>query len=605
MSDPVVEIQNLLGDRYIVEKPIGQGGMATVYLAQDTKHDRQVAVKLLRPEIGALLGAGRFLHEIKLTSRLQHPHILPLYDSGEANNRIFYVMPFVDGESLRDRLRREHRLPTEAALSVVREVADALAYAHSHGVVHRDIKPENILLSASHALVTDFGIARAISKSGGEKWETLTSSGVVVGTPAYMSPEQAAGDMQIDGRSDIYSLGCVAYEMLVGVPPFTGPDGELKLVRRFTERAPSVRESRPAVSERIDIAIAKALELDPADRFTTADEFVRALFGPGTPRRSSGARGRARRGPGVIIPYSIAAVAAVVALLLIGQRVREDRLGTSSISAVAPIAPAPSPARDTVAATPLPSSQPATEPSRATSTRTPTGRALPSSPATRTRDTTTATSRPVSLPRNVLADALATRRRASDAGATTADLGRGDASMDSAQALARLGRLSDAMTQMSNASASWAAAENAARARLAAAEQQRSQVAPPVVTQALSPPAPVAAVVPEDARAIIEAIIDEYARAIASRDVDAVRRVYPGLTVAQQRAWEQFFQSTEQIQADLSIAAMEQTGSTADVSVAGNFDYLLRGSQRRENRAAFFRATFRREASGWRMVTVR
>jgi serine/threonine protein kinase len=605
VTDTVAEIQNLLGNRYIVERPIGQGGMATVYLAQDTKHDRQVAVKLLRPEIGALLGAGRFLHEIKLTSRLQHPHILPLYDSGEADNRIFYVMPFVNGESLRDRLRREHRLPTEAALSVVREVADALAYAHSHGVVHRDIKPENILLTTGHALVTDFGIARAISKSGGEKWETLTSSGVVVGTPAYMSPEQAAGDMQIDGRSDIYSLGCVAYEMLVGVPPFTGPDGELKLVRRFTERAPSVRESRPAVSERIDIAISKALELDPADRYTTAEEFVGALFGPGTPRRSSGARGRPSRGPGVIIPYSIAAVAAVVALLLIGQRVREDRLGASSISAVAPVSDAPATAsRDTVAARPLPPPPAATEPSPTVSTPARTERALPSRPA-RTRDTAAATPRPVSLPRTVLADALATRRRASDAGATAADLGPGDASMDSAQALARLGRLTDAMTQMSNASASWTAAENAARARLAAAEQQRSQVAPPVITQAPPAPAPVAAVVTEDARAIIEAIIDEYARAIASRDVASVRRVYPGLTAPQQRAWEQFFQSTEQIQAELSIAAMEQTGATADVSVAGNFDYLLRGSQRRENRPVFFRATFRREGGAWRMVTVR
>jgi serine/threonine protein kinase len=605
VTDTVAEIQNLLGNRYLVERPIGQGGMATVYLAQDTKHDRQVAVKLLRPEIGALLGAGRFLHEIKLTSRLQHPHILPLYDSGEAESRIFYVMPFVNGESLRDRLRREHRLPTDAALSVVREVADALAYAHSHGVVHRDIKPENILLTAGHALVTDFGIARAISKSGGEKWETLTSSGVVVGTPAYMSPEQAAGDMQIDGRSDIYSLGCVAYEMLVGVPPFTGPDGELKLVRRFTERAPSVRESRPAVSERIDVAISKALELDPADRYTTAEEFVGALVGPGVPRRSSGTRRRPSRGPGVIIPYSIAAVAAVVALLLIGQRVRENRLGASSISAVPPASDAPTTAsRDTVAARPLPPPPPATEPSPTRGTPTRTERAAPSATPARTRDAAVTPPRPVSLPRTVLADALATRRRASDAGATTADLGPGDASMDSAQALARLGRLTDAMAQMSNASSSWTAAENAARARLAAAEQQRSQVAPPVVTQA-PPPAPVAAVVTEDARAIIEAIIDEYARAIASRDVASVRRVYPGLTAAQQRAWEQFFQSTEQIQADLSIAAMEQSGATADVSVAGNFDYLLRGSQRRENRPVFFRATFRREGGAWRMVTVR
>src|SRR5688572_11293699 len=307
--------------------------MATVYLARDTKHDREVAVKLLRPEIGALLGAGRFLHSIRLTSRLQHPHILPLYDSGEADNRIFYVMPFVNGDSLRDRLRREHRLPVDAALAIVREIADALAYAHSHGVIHRDIKPENILLSAGHALVSDFGIARAISKSGGEKWETLTSSGVVVGTPAYMSPEQAAGDMTIDGRSDIYSLGCVLYEMLVGVPPFIGPDGELKLVRRFTERAPSVRDSRSTVSERIDGVIAKALELDPADRFTTAEDFIAALFGSGVaPRRSSGARTGRRLGPGLILPYSIAGAAVILALGLAVQRARQRSEESSSVA---------------------------------------------------------------------------------------------------------------------------------------------------------------------------------------------------------------------------------------------------------------------------------
>jgi serine/threonine protein kinase len=602
VSDTVEELQALLGNRYAVERPIGQGGMATVYLARDNKHDREVAVKLLRPEIGALLGAGRFLHEIKLTSRLQHPHILPLYDSGEADNRIYYVMPFVDGESLRDRLRREHRLPVDAAMSIVREVADALAYAHAHGVVHRDIKPENILLTAGHALVTDFGIARAISKSGGEKWETLTSSGVVVGTPAYMSPEQAAGDMQIDGRSDIYSLGCVLFEMLVGAPPFTGPDGELRLVRRFTERAPSVRDSRGAVSERIDGVIAKALELDPADRFSTAEELVAALFGPGgVPRRSSGARARSRRlGPGLIIPYSIAAVAAVTALWLIGQRLRPEAPDSSFVASL-----------DTAAAPRTQTAPPVQPPQTPPTVAETTNRA----PARATRETSASprpsenpAPRPVSLPRTVLADALATRRRAAEAGATETELGAGDRSMDSAQALARLGRLPDAMRQMSDASSSWVAAESAARARTVAVEQARAQVAPPVVTQAPAG-APIAAVVPapvaEDARPAIEAVIDDYARAIASRDVAAVRRVYPGLTGAQQRAWEQFFQSTSLIEADLTIASMEQTGASAEVSVAGSFDYVLRGTDRREHRAVFFRSTFRREGGAWKMVTVK
>ena len=602
MSNTVEELQALLGQRYIVERPIGQGGMATVYLARDTKHDRQVAVKLLNPEIGALLGAGRFLHEIKLTSRLQHPHILPLYDSGEADNRIFYVMPFVSGDSLRDRLRREHRLPVDAALGIVREIADALAYAHSYGVVHRDIKPENILLSAGHALVTDFGIARAISKSGGEKWETLTSSGVVVGTPAYMSPEQAAGDMTIDGRSDIYSLGCVLYEMLVGVPPFIGPDGELKLVRRFTERAPSVRDSRSTVSERIDGVIAKALELDPADRFTTADEFSAALFGPGAgPRRSSGARARGRLwGPGLIIPYSIAVAAVIIAVWLVAQRTRQDT-GDRSFVASVDTSALPS-VRDTTSAT-LPTPPPVVEQAAAATPARPT-RETPTPP----RTPNVVSRQPVSLPRNTLADALEARQRAAAAGATATELRPGDTAMDSAQALARSGRLADAMRQMSGASSSWVAAENAARAR-ATLECADARPTLPVVTQAPRPDT-LATVVPapsvQNARPAIEAVVDEYARAIASRDVAAVRRVYPGLTAAQQQAWEQFFQSTEQIQATLSIASMDQSGSSAEVAVAGSFDYVLRGSQRREHRQVFFQSTFRRDGGGvWRMVAVR
>jgi len=602
LSNTVEELQALLGQRYTVQRPIGQGGMATVYLARDTKHDREVAVKLLKPEIGALLGAGRFLHEIKLTSRLQHPHILPLYDSGEADNRIFYVMPFVEGDSLRDRLRREHRLPVDVALTIVREIADALAYAHSHGVIHRDIKPENILLSAGHALVSDFGIARAISKSGGEKWETLTSSGVVVGTPAYMSPEQAAGDMTIDGRSDIYSLGCVLYEMLVGVPPFIGPDGELKLVRRFTERAPSVRDSRATVSERIDGVVAKALELDPADRFSTAEEFTTALFGAGVPRRSSGARSRNRRlGPGLLIPYSIAVAAVVLAVWLVVNRTRKDTTDRSFVASVDTSA-LPS-IRDTAAVRRLPVPAPVVEPP--TQTTAPVPRQTPAA-APRARDV--AARQPVSLPRNTLADALAARQRAATAGASATELGRGDTAMDSAQALARGGRLPEAMRQMSDASASWVAAENSARAR-AVVERADPRTAVPAVTPAPRPDT-LAGVVSsptvQEARPAIEAIIDDYARAIASRDVAAVRRVYPGLTAQQQRAWEQFFQSTQQIQANLSIASLDQSGPNADVAVAGSFDYLLRGSERREHRQVFFQSTFRRDAAGtWRMVTVR
>jgi serine/threonine-protein kinase len=229
VADQVAFLNVALAGRYTVERELGRGGMATVYLAQDLKHRRPVAIKLLRPELAAALGAERFLREIEIAARLQHPHILPLYDSGTAENQLFYVMPYVDGESLRDRLRRDKQLSLDEAVRITSEAASALAYAHAHGIVHRDIKPENILLSAGTVVVADFGIARAISAAA--DGAQLTQTGMVVGTPAYMSPEQGAAGSDIDGRSDEYSLACVLYEMLVGQPPFTGPNSQAILAR--------------------------------------------------------------------------------------------------------------------------------------------------------------------------------------------------------------------------------------------------------------------------------------------------------------------------------------------------------------------------------------
>jgi serine/threonine-protein kinase len=263
-----------LAERYRVQRELGRGGMATVYLAHDLKHDRSVALKVLKPELAAVLGPERFLREIRLTARLDHPHILSLLDSGEAEGLLYYVMPYVQGESLRDRLKRERQLPLEDALQITREVADALSYAHSHGIVHRDIKPENILLAGEHARVADFGIARAVTAAGGE---TLTETGVALGTPVYMSPEQAAGDRALDGRSDIYSLGCVTYEMLAGQPPYTGATAAAILARKSLEAAPSLRVVREAVPPAVEAAIAKALARVPADRFGTASQFAEAI----------------------------------------------------------------------------------------------------------------------------------------------------------------------------------------------------------------------------------------------------------------------------------------------------------------------------------------
>jgi serine/threonine-protein kinase len=266
-----------LADRYRLERELGAGGMATVYLAQDLKHDRRVAIKLLRPELAAVIGAERFLSEIKTTANLQHPHILPLFDSGECEGMLYYVMPFVEGESLRDRLTREKQLPIPDALRIGGEVADALDYAHKRGVVHRDIKPENVLLHDGRALVADFGIALAASKAGESR---MTQTGMSLGTPSYMSPEQAMGEREITGRSDVYALGCMLYEMLSGDPPFTGSTAQAVVARVMTERPRRLLPQRHTIPAHVEAAVFTALEKLPADRFATAHEFADALRDP-------------------------------------------------------------------------------------------------------------------------------------------------------------------------------------------------------------------------------------------------------------------------------------------------------------------------------------
>ncbi|MEO7082903.1 MAG: serine/threonine-protein kinase [Gemmatimonadaceae bacterium] len=283
-----------LSDRYAIERELGRGGMATVFLARDLKHEREVAIKVLHPELSASLGAERFEREIRLAAKLQHPHILGLHDSGSADGLLYYVMPFVKGESLRDRLNREGMLPVDDAIGITLEVADALAYAHTQGIVHRDIKPENILLSAGHALVADFGIARAISEGNGA--QKLTQTGMSMGTPFYMAPEQSSGDV-VGPQADIYSLGCMLYEMLAGEPPFTGQNALQIMARHLMEQVPSVRIVRTAVPEEVEDAIFAALGKMPADRPQTATQFAELM---GMPMGSSTSTMRAlRQTPGV------------------------------------------------------------------------------------------------------------------------------------------------------------------------------------------------------------------------------------------------------------------------------------------------------------------
>jgi Tol biopolymer transport system component len=275
LTPPPSALVAALADRYRIERELGAGGMATVYLAHDVRHDRKVALKVLRPELSAILGAERFLAEIKTTANLQHPHILSLFDSGEADGTVFYVMPYVEGESLRDRIKRDHQLPIDEAVRIAREVADALEYAHQHGIVHRDIKPENILLHGGHAMVADFGIALAASRvDGGTR---MTETGMSLGTPHYMSPEQAMGEREITPRADIYALGCVLYEMLTAEPPFVGATAQAIFARVLTDEPRSLTLQRKTIPPNVEAAVRKALQKLPADRFATAAQFAEAL----------------------------------------------------------------------------------------------------------------------------------------------------------------------------------------------------------------------------------------------------------------------------------------------------------------------------------------
>ena len=312
MPDPVTRLNAALEGRYRIERELGEGGMATVYLADDIKHERKVALKVLKPELAAIVGAERFLAEIKTTANLTHPHILPLHDSGEADSYVFYVMPYVEGETLRDRINREKQLPVDEAVRIATAVASALDHAHRHGVIHRDIKPANILLQDGEPVVADFGIALAVGAAGGTR---LTETGLSLGTPHYMSPEQATGDQTVGPAADTYALGCVLYEMLVGEPPYPGTTAQAVLGKIIAGKRVSATEQRPSIPANVDAAVRKALEKLPADRFTSAQDFAKALGNEHFRYGELAAAGTgAGSGPWKRLTMAFAALAAVTTL---------------------------------------------------------------------------------------------------------------------------------------------------------------------------------------------------------------------------------------------------------------------------------------------------
>jgi tRNA A-37 threonylcarbamoyl transferase component Bud32 len=674
-----------LADRYALERLIARGGMAAVYLARDLKHDRAVAVKVLRPELGALLGAERFLREIKLVARLQHPHILPLYDSGEADDTLYYVMPYVPGDSLRDRIRRERRLPLRDALRIAREVADALNYAHANDIVHRDIKPENILLSGDHAMVADFGIARAVHAAGGERWETLTDSGVAVGTPAYMSPEQTAGDRDLDGRSDIFSLGCVVYEMLAGIPPFTGPDGEVMIAKRFTDPAPILRLVREDVPESVDFAVQRALAREPAERFANALEFTDAIWDDAgvAMRRGSGGKSGTRaeehrsgrrvaydpagddggrdadgkdgtgggtaaatRGSNWKVAGAMAAGVAVLATLstlwIVRPRASSSRddstaTGSSAPTVAATVASASgdsagrsaSPARpdaggsaatDSIGTESSTSSLPASgvgrsvEPPRpapvAGHAAEPTVRAVPRrvTPEPQAKVPVPTTPRTDSVLASLRAAAHDARSRALSDGASRTDLLRGDSLERLSEASAADGRVADAMAQLVNATSAWTDGARAARSR-AAQTALANESAAVAARRGASAKAPVesAAAVPSaaDQRAAIGTVIASYGRAIEARDISAIKQVYPSVTAAQQRDWQQFFSAVQNVKVSLAVSQLDVGGSTAEARVTGTYRYENTSTRRLEEQPVSFRASLQRDGTSWRIAAIR
>ncbi len=307
----IARLRTAIAASYRIERALGEGGMAVVYLAEDLKHHRKVAIKVMRPELGATLGADRFLREVEISAQLTHPHVLPVFDSGAVHGVLYYVMPYVEGESLQERIKRDGPLPVDEALRIAREVAEALAYAHERGIIHRDIKPANIMISRGHALVADFGIARAMDTQ-----TAITRTGLAVGTPQYMSPEQATGAASIDGRSDVYALGCVVYEMLVGEPPFTGPNPQTIMARSLTETPRPLSASRTGLPATLDAVVARALAKNPADRWQNAQQFADALARTADGVRHGGAPAIAVAAPRRTSRriWSVAALVAVVAL---------------------------------------------------------------------------------------------------------------------------------------------------------------------------------------------------------------------------------------------------------------------------------------------------
>src|SRR6266480_249378 len=618
---------------YEVLAELGRGGMATVYLAHDLALDRKVAIKVLAPAL-LLMGEGmveRFKREARTAAALSHPHIIPIYAVKESEHVLYFVMKHVQGRALDSVIRDVGTLPIQMVQTILAHAGDALGYAHRHGVIHRDVKSANIMLDEDGwAVVTDFGIAKVVQAEG------LTMTGVTVGTPTYMSPEQCA-TRDVTGASDQYSLGVVAYEMLTGRLPFLGESTMAVMYAHFNERPRPVAELRPDCPPNLSAGVMRMLEKDPARRWPSMDDIV-AVCGRPSLRHDDPVRGEmitlAKAGPGsalmaelktptspiVLSKPQAHAPAATVPHARAGSRLWWGVGGVGGLAIAAALwwltpwrawqtshAPVSSSPRDTARVSQAPPSPVDTAPVRGIPVPAPTRagrrpsreRVPPPPPAAvpESAARTVGAQRNDSVLRSLRARAAAAMSRAVEAGATPAELAKGDTVFKGAESLATQSRLPEAMVQLATAASLWADAERQARARAARDTQQRRA--------AEQPAAPAVAPAPVDPRPDIQKVIDDYARALESRDMDQVRRAYPGLTSGQQKSWQDFFQSVRHLKAGLTVTAVHLSGLTAEAIVSGIYEYDNARTGVTERRPVTFRAILLVDAGGWRLTTIR
>jgi serine/threonine protein kinase len=611
------QLQQTLGEAYRLERELGGGGMSRVFLAVETALGRNVVVKVLLPELAAGVSIDRFRREIQLAAQLQHPHIVPLLTAGESGGLPYFTMPFVVGESLRARLFRDHELPVPEAIRLLRDVASALDYAHAQGVVHRDIKPDNVLLTHRVAVVTDFGVAKALSASGASGGQAhapgLTTMGVTLGTPTYMAPEQASADPAMDHRVDVYAFGIMAYEMLAGRPPFTGRTPQALLGAHLVALPEAVTIHRPGLPPGLASLVMQCLEKHPADRPQTAGILMTALDTLTTPsggtipvpaptvavrRQEPEAKPRARR---------LAPVAAVIAgAAAMALWIWSSRTGGSRPAEPPPTA-AMSPAVPSSAESPAATPAPPADSSRASVPPTP----KPAARAAPDPDRTAAREERALLVR-LREDARGARRRATDAAAAPELIARGDSALGRAESLRAARRTAEAAVEYSAAAALWGDAARAAQA----------DTSPPVATpapQEVAPPAPVPPPVPPTATGTrpaappppppdpspqVRALFDAYAAAVETRSVANIRQAYPGLKPGQAKEWEQFFSAVDDIEVKLQMTRLDVHGETGEASLSGVYVFTDPATRRPRRDSVSLLATLRRDARGWRIESL-